>query len=107
VTELNWGEAAGYLASALVFSTFSMKSMVALRCTAIASNAAFIAYGLAGGLRPVLILHLALLPLNLLRLHQLCRPRAAGRAAFAHSGAGEVRLAHLGPQPRAGGGPGG
>ena len=58
----------GYLASALVLATFCMRDMVALRCTAIASNLAFIAYGALADLGPVLVLHLLLLPVNLLRL---------------------------------------
>jgi hypothetical protein len=60
----------GYLASALVFSTFYMKTMTPLRSVAIASNIAFISYGYLGGMTPILVLHLALLPLNLWRLHQ-------------------------------------
>ena len=34
------------------------------RCSALAANAAFIAYGLAGGLWPVLALHFVLVPIN-------------------------------------------
>ncbi|HSB19942.1 MAG TPA: cyclic nucleotide-binding domain-containing protein [Anaeromyxobacteraceae bacterium] len=70
---MSWFEAAGYLASVLVFSTFYMKTMVPLRCVAIASNVAFIVYGLFGGLHPVLALHLLLLPLNVVRLVQVRR----------------------------------
>lgn len=58
----------GYLASALVLATFCMRDMVALRCMAIASNLAFIAYGGLADLGPVLLLHLLLLPVNALRL---------------------------------------
>ena len=45
-----------------------MRDMVALRCMAIASNLAFIAYGVLADLGPVLVLHLLLLPVNVLRL---------------------------------------
>jgi len=65
------GEIFGYIASILVFSTFYMKTMVPLRIVAIASNVAFIIYATIDGLTPVLILHVALLPLNVLRLLQL------------------------------------
>ena len=41
-----------------------MRDMVALRCMAIASNLAFIAYGVLADLGPVLVLHLLLLPVN-------------------------------------------
>ncbi len=62
----------GYAASALVLAAFGMREMRALRLTAIASNLAFIAYGASAGLMPVLLLHLLLLPLNLLRLRDAC-----------------------------------
>jgi len=65
-------EAIGYLASALVLAAFCMRDMVALRCTAIASNLAFIAYGALADLGPVLVLHLLLLPVNVGRLAGSC-----------------------------------
>jgi hypothetical protein len=58
----------GYVASALVLAAFGMKDMVNLRIVAICSNIAFIAYGIALNLLPVLILHVILLPLNGWRL---------------------------------------
>jgi CRP/FNR family transcriptional regulator, cyclic AMP receptor protein len=64
-------EIAGYLAAALVFLTFYMKTMIPLRVVGICSNCAFIAYGFLENLYPVLILHLILLPLNGLRLHEM------------------------------------
>ena len=63
-------EIIGYLASALVFATFYMKTITPLRAVAVASNVAFISYGYLGGMTPILILHAALLPLNLWRLQQ-------------------------------------
>ncbi len=68
---MSLGEFFGYIASVLVFTTFYMKTMVPLRLVAIASNVAFIIYALWGGLTPILILHVLLLPLNTLRLLQL------------------------------------
>jgi CRP-like cAMP-binding protein len=68
---MSLGEFFGYIASVLVFTTFYMKTMVPLRLVAIASNVAFIIYALWGGLTPILILHVLLLPLNALRLLQL------------------------------------
>jgi hypothetical protein len=68
---MGWLEAIGYLASALVLSTFYMKTMIPLRCCAIASNVAFIVYGFLGEIYPVLVLHLLLLPLNVKRLMEL------------------------------------
>jgi CRP/FNR family transcriptional regulator, cyclic AMP receptor protein len=60
----------GYLAATLVLMTFSVRSIVALRAVAIASNVAFIGYASAAGLTPVLVLHGVLLPLNVWRLWQ-------------------------------------
>ena len=66
-------ELIGYLAAVLVFLSFYMKTMVPLRVMGICSNCAFITYGYLGDLYPVLVLHLILLPLNSLRLHQMLR----------------------------------
>ena len=64
-------EIAGFIASGLVLLTFAMRDMRLLRAVAILSNVAFIIYGGMNWLRPVLALHLALLPLNILRLTEL------------------------------------
>ena len=61
--------------------TFYMRTMVPLRCLAIASNMAFLAYGLPLGLWPVAVLHALLLPLNILRLFQIRRTLANIRLA--------------------------
>ena len=61
----------GYFASFLVFTTFYMRRMIPLRLIAIASNIAFITYAWLDNLTPILILHGALLPLNLFRLVEL------------------------------------
>jgi CRP/FNR family transcriptional regulator, cyclic AMP receptor protein len=64
-------DAIGYLAAALVLAAFWMRSMSSLRYVAIASNLAFITYGYIGDLMPVLLLHILLLPVNVLRLAEL------------------------------------
>jgi hypothetical protein len=69
----DWVHLVGYAASLLVFSTFYMKTMIPLRCVAIASNVAFLAYGYVAGLYPVFLLHTVLLPLNAFRLRQMYR----------------------------------
>jgi CRP/FNR family transcriptional regulator, cyclic AMP receptor protein len=76
---MSFVEPIGYLASALVLATFCMRDMVALRCVAVASNVAFIAYGGLAELGPVLVLHLLLLPVNALRL-TLWRASASDRS---------------------------
>lgn len=75
--------ALGYLASALVLCTFSVRSMRLLRGLGIASNVSFISYALIVGLPPIAILHGLLLPINVLRLVQLERERMTGLAAGA------------------------
>jgi hypothetical protein len=81
---MNWLEIIGYVGSSLTFVTFYMKAMLPLRYIALCSNVAFIAYGYFAGLHPVLLLHLLLLPLNVVRiteLHKLInRVRKAGQA---------------------------
>jgi hypothetical protein len=69
-----------WFAAALVFACFFMKTIVPLRTVAIASNAAFIGYallciqqGIFDKVLPILVLHLALLPLNLIRLYEVTR----------------------------------
>lgn len=74
-------EFAGYVAAVLVFLTFYMKTMIPLRVVGICSNGAFIIYGYLGGLYPVLILHLILLPLNAWRLREMLRLTKQVRAA--------------------------
>jgi CRP/FNR family transcriptional regulator, cyclic AMP receptor protein len=64
-------EAIGYFAAFLVFLTFSMKTMVPLRIVGITSNLFFIAYGYLNPAYPLLVLHCALLPLNIYRLRQI------------------------------------
>ena len=64
-------EMLGYLASGLVLTTFATNDLRRLRLIAILSNLAFIAYGGLAWLPPVLLLHLLLLPLNVLRLADL------------------------------------
>ena len=76
-------EPIGYLASLLVLATFSMRDMVSLRVVAIASNVAFIAYGALAEISPVL-LHVVLLPLNMLRLAESVRSALRCRAEEAN-----------------------
>jgi len=58
----------GYAASIAVLATFTVRNMLPLRMLAILSNVLFILYGYEAHIHPVLLLHLALLPINLVRL---------------------------------------
>src|SRR4029077_2584029 len=66
-------DALGYVAAGLVFATFCAQRMALLRALAIASNVAFIGYGFLDGLWRILILHSAMLPINIRRYRQLLR----------------------------------
>ena len=48
-----------------------MTTILSLRSVAIASNLLFILYGMYGDIHPVLILHLTLLPINLVKLYRI------------------------------------
>jgi len=69
----SWIDALGYAASLSVLATFCMSTMMPLRYIAIASNVLFAAFGYFDHIRPVLILHLVLLPINIIRLAQIRR----------------------------------
>jgi CRP/FNR family transcriptional regulator, cyclic AMP receptor protein len=100
-------ELVGYLASALVFATFTMQAMLPLRLIAIASNVMFLAYGHLADAMPIVLLHAGLLPLNALRLCQTLRAQddMADGADRAGQGAGPsmrfLRRKRL-PRPRPG-----
>ena len=74
-------DATGFLASSLVVIAFCMKDIVALRFVALASNVAFLIYGIELRLLPVWLLHAALLPINALHLGQAVWSRSATHSA--------------------------
>ncbi|MEM9757196.1 MAG: hypothetical protein AAF914_14435 [Pseudomonadota bacterium] len=61
----------GVLAAGLVLATFCTSNFTALRALALASNVAFISYGVVLELWPVVGLHAALLPVNIWHLVKL------------------------------------
>ena len=98
-------EASGWIASGCVLAAFLMRRMRPLRLAAIASNAAFIAYAVQLELLPILLLHTALLPINLWRLAE---QEQAGGAQRGLPRAGWATIALLlavllAPGPAAGG----
>ncbi len=70
---MNNADVVGYLAALLVLATFWMKTMTTLRTVGIASNIFFIGYGYLAAAYPPLLLHLLLLPLNVMRLREMLR----------------------------------
>jgi CRP-like cAMP-binding protein len=78
---MSWIDLLGYTASASVLLTFCMSTMVPLRVVAIGSNALFASFGAVAHIYPVLVLHVVLLPVNVVRLTQALRVLKDGRAA--------------------------
>jgi hypothetical protein len=74
---VHWVDLAGFVASTLVFLTFYMRGMVALRIVALCSNVAFLVYAGTLHLAPIFILHSALIPINVNRLLCALRERYA------------------------------
>jgi len=74
-------EALGWAAALLTLLTFFSADMRRLRLLALAGNAAFIAYGSMAQLLPVLVLHLALVPVNLWRLNQAFQRKPSSPSA--------------------------
>jgi hypothetical protein len=66
---MHWIDLAGFAAAFTVLASFCMTTIVSLRSVAIASNILFIVYGMLGHIYPVFLLHLTLLPINLIKLH--------------------------------------
>jgi CRP/FNR family transcriptional regulator, cyclic AMP receptor protein len=60
----------GWAGAVLTLVAFSCNNLVQLRCAALAANAAFVAYGVAAQVWPVLALHCVLVPINAWRLWQ-------------------------------------
>jgi len=68
-------EAIGYAGTTATIASYSMKSILALRVTAVASSFFFIAYSVGFGAWPLLITELIILPINTYRLVELLRER--------------------------------
>lgn len=88
----------GWIAAALMVATFSCREARRLRPLAVATNVAFIGYGVMAGLPPVLVLHLLLLPINLWRCIQAYGVGAKALTDAADRGArllGTIALASL------------
>ena len=81
---LQFIELIGFAASALVFLTFCMQTLLPLRLIATFSNILFIIYAGFAGLAPILILHALLLPVNIWSLVQQLQLRGRIRRTFTH-----------------------
>jgi len=72
-------DALGWMAALATLACFASSEMLRLRILALVANVAFVAYAAQAGLLPVLVLHLALAPVNAWRLWQLVRTRLSER----------------------------
>lgn len=68
-----WVDIIGYVGAVFVLVAYTMKTMIPLRMMAIGSNVAAIIYGVLAGLKPILFLHLTLLPFNAYRTYEMVR----------------------------------
>jgi hypothetical protein len=73
-------DALGYAASGLTLATFAQRAMLPMRIMAIGANVCFIGYGAMGRFMPVLILHIILLPINVIRLRPLVSASDTGQS---------------------------
>jgi CRP/FNR family cyclic AMP-dependent transcriptional regulator len=74
---VNWSLVSdlGYVAALLTFVAFFMKDTIRLRQVALASNVCYAVWAFSIPLYAALLLHVALFPVNLVRLVQLIRER--------------------------------
>jgi CRP-like cAMP-binding protein len=72
-THLTWGDLAGYLGGIFIVLSFFRTTMIPLRAMGAMSNLCFVAYGYLDTVYPMMMLHAALFPLNVVRLRQMVR----------------------------------
>jgi hypothetical protein len=72
-THLSWGDLAGYLGGIFIVLSFFRTTMIPLRAMGAMSNLCFVAYGYLDTVYPMMMLHAALFPLNVVRLRQMVR----------------------------------
>jgi hypothetical protein len=68
---MSWVDFLGFAAALSVLASFSMSTILALRTLALLSNVLFVLYGLCAHIYPVLMLHVILLPINLIKLSRI------------------------------------
>jgi hypothetical protein len=66
-----WIDCLGFSASLMVLASFCMTTIMRLRALALFSNFLFGLYGLLAHIYPVFILHMILLPINLVKLYRI------------------------------------
>lgn len=69
-----WIEAIGYAGTAATVATYSMRTIVPLRIAGILSSLFFITYAVIGGIWPMVLTEMIILPINCWRLYEVLRP---------------------------------
>src|SRR3954463_9971296 len=92
---LDAGNVIGLLGVGFAFASFLMKSMPPLRLLAIGANLCFIFYGFMESLLPSLVLNVALLPVNALRVFEIRKLTAEIARATAESPVSQWLLPHM------------
>ena len=69
-----------YIGAVLTFAIYYMATMVGLRFAAILGSSCYLAYGLLSGFLPMILLNVAILPVNILRLQQMRRVIAQAKS---------------------------
>lgn len=80
---MNWVELLGWAGVALTLATYSQKTMIPLRVSAICANLAFISWSLSAEIMQTLALHATLLPFNVYRLSEIFWMRRRADRALA------------------------
>ena len=75
---MRWLDLLGFAAALAVLAGFCMNSILPLRRLALASNVLFVLYGLLAHIYPVFILHMILMPINLVKLRRASAPEGPG-----------------------------
>jgi CRP/FNR family cyclic AMP-dependent transcriptional regulator len=93
--QYDFGDLLGLLGVAFSAASFLMKRMLPLRVLAIFANIVFIGYGLWIHAWPGLVLNLALLPVNLKRIHEIKQLSKEIARASANAPVSEWLLPHM------------
>ena len=75
---MRWLDLLGFAAALAVLAGFCMNSIRPLRRLALASNVLFVLYGLLAHIYPVFVLHMILMPINLVKLRRASEPKGNG-----------------------------
>jgi hypothetical protein len=78
---VRWLDLLGFSASLAVLAGFCMTRVSSLRMFSVASNMLFVTYGLLANIYPVFLLHIILLPINLVKLYGVARSAVETRIA--------------------------